>query len=193
MSLAFASMLTKLNFYNFFPPFLIISCIIIHETGITRLHFVINNSFVCTVELKIKQTETLIDNLPIEAIPSTEEDFWNAKSISEVLRPISVHFQGQLKDIKQSLRSLRNTVLGVILLVNFMWIILLYSLSFPELEDYGLDRRGFLLLFLSVYSLIIMIQFLALLCHRVVTVIHYLGRAKPEEVSKQCQAVSGAQ
>ena len=117
MSLAFASMLTKLNFYNFFPLFLIISCIIIHETGITRLHFVINNSFVCTVELKIKQTETLIDNLPIEAIPSTEEDFWNAKSISEVLRPISVHFQGQLKDIKQSLRSLRNTVLGVILLV----------------------------------------------------------------------------
>ena len=102
-------------------------------------------NFVYPVELKIKQTEIQIDNLPIEVILSTEEDFWNEKSISEVLRPISVYFQGQLmiKDIKQSLRSLRNTVLDVIFLINIMWIILLYSLSFPELEDYGFDKRGF--------------------------------------------------
>lgn len=128
-------------------------------------------NFVYPVELKIKQTEIQIDNLPIEVILSTEEDFWNEKSISEVLRPISVYFQGQLmiKDIKQSLRSLRNTVLDVIFLINIMWIILLYSLSFPELEDYGFDKRGFLLLFLAVHGFIILVQFLALLCHRMVT------------------------
>ena len=143
------------------------------------------------MELKIKQTETQIDNLPIEVIPSTEEDFWNEKDISKVLRPISVYFQGQLKDIKQSLRSLRNTVLGVIFLVNIMWIILLYSLSFPELEDYGFDKRGFLLLFLAVYGFIIIVQFLALLCHRMVTLVHYLGHTKPEEVNKRCQIMSG--
>ena len=143
----------------------------------------------CTVELRIRQTETLIDNLPIKPIHSKEEDFWNGKIISKVLRPISVHFQGQVKDLKQSFRSLRNTVLGVIFLVNIMWIILLYSLNFPELEDYGFDKRGFQLLFLAVYSFIIIVQFLALLCHRMVTLVHYLGRTKPEQVNNSTKVI----
>ena len=136
-----------------------------------------------TVELRKKAAETQIDNLPITDISKDEVEFWN-KSIRKVLKPISLHFQGQIKDLNQSLRSLRNTALCVIFLVNTMWIVLLYNLTFPELEKYGFDKRGFQLLFLAVYSFIIIVQFIALVCHRVVTMVHYLGRTKPEEVIK---------
>ena len=142
------------------------------------------------VELRIRETETQIDNLRIKDISEEETLFWNRKDINKVLKPVSVHFQGQVKNLKQSLRSLRNTALSVIFLVNIMWIVLLYSLSFPELEDYGLDKRGFQLLFLAVYSFIIFVQFVALVCHRVVTLVHYLGRTKPEEVIKRYRNTS---
>ena len=63
-----------------------------------------------------------------------------------------------------------------------MWIVLLYTLNFPELTDYGLDSRGFQLLFLVVYGFIIIVQFITLILHRIVTLVHYLGRIQPNEV-----------
>ena len=133
------------------------------------------------MELRKKETETQIDNLPAKDLCSKEAVFWE-KLIPNKLKPVSVHFQGQIKDLKQSLRALRNTTLCVLLLVNIMWIVLLYSLNFPELENYGLDKRGFELLFLAVYAFIIIVQFIALICHRMVTLVHYLGRIQPSEV-----------
>jgi chitin synthase len=65
-----------------------------------------------------------------------------------------------------------------------MWIVLLFTLNFPELSDYGFDSRGFQLLFLGVYGLIIVVQFITLIFHRVVTLIHYLGRIQPDEVMR---------
>ena len=142
------------------------------------------------MELRIRETETRIDNLSDKDISPKEETFWKQEDIRKVLKPVSVHFQGQVKDLKQSLRSLRNTALGVLFLVNIMWIVLLYSLSFPELENYGFDKRGFQLLFLAVYSFVIIVQFVALVCHRLVTLVHYLGRTKPEEVIKRYRNAS---
>ena len=142
------------------------------------------------MELRIRETGTQIDNLHVKDISPMEETFWNQEDIRKVLKPVSVHFQGQVKDLKQSLRSLRNTALGVLFLVNIMWIVLLYSLSFPELENYGIDKRGFQLLFLAVYSFVIIVQFVALICHRLVTLVHYLGRTKPEEVIKRYRNAS---
>ena len=136
------------------------------------------------VELLIRHTETVIDNLPITVLGSTdkeEADFWT-NLIHQGLKPVSVRFQGQVEDLKQSLRSLRNGTLAVLFLVNIMWIVLLYTLEFPELEDYGLESRGFQLLFLAVYGFIIIVQFLTLICHRIVTLVHYLGRIQPDEV-----------
>ena len=137
-----------------------------------------------SVELRIRHTATIIENIPATVLSSTdpeEADFW-VNLINIKLKPVSIRFQGQIEDLKQSLRSLRNTILGLVFLVNIMWIILLYTLSFPELEDYGLDSRGFQLLFLAVYGFIIVVQFITLVCHRIVTLVHYLGRTQPNEV-----------
>ena len=146
------------------------------------------------MELRIRHTETLIDNLMISDLKNTDKtecDFW-MDLIHRTLKPVSVRFQGQIQDMKDSLRSLRNTALGVILLVNIMWIVLLYTLNFPELEDYGLDSRGFQLLFLFVYGFIIIVQFITLLCHRIVTLMHYLGRIQPYEVMRRDREASAA-
>ena len=137
-----------------------------------------------SVELRIRHTATIIENVPATVLSSTnpdEADFWE-NLINIKLKPVSVRFQGQIEDLKQSLRSLRNTILALLFLVNIMWIILLYTLDFPELEDYGLDSRGFQLLFLAVYGFIIIVQFITLVCHRIVTLVHYLGRTQPSEV-----------
>lgn len=140
--------------------------------------------FLFAVELRIRRTATVIENVQYTDICSTkpdEADFWKTL-IDLKLKPVSVRFQGQIKDLKQSLRSLRNQTLALLFLVNILWIILLYTLEFPELADYGLDSRGFQLLFLAVYGFIIIVQFITLLCHRIVTLVHYLGRTKPSEV-----------
>ena len=126
----------------------------------------------------------MVDNVPITYLSATndkEDDFWS-NLIHRTLKPISVRFQGQIEDMKTSLRGLRNATLGVVFLINIMWIVLLYTLTFPELEDYGLDSRGFQLLFLLVYGFIIVVQFFTLICHRIVTLVHYLGRIQPDEV-----------
>ena len=136
------------------------------------------------MELRIRHTETEIDNLPVTLLERTnkdEADFW-VGVIHRNLKPVSVRFQGQVEDLKHSLRSLRNAALAVLLLLNIMWIVLLYTLNFPELTDYGLDSRGFQLLFLAVYGFIIVVQFITLIFHRIVTLVHYLGRIQPSEV-----------
>ena len=142
------------------------------------------NATLFAVELRIRRTATVIENVLYTDICTTkpdEADFWK-KLIDIKLKPVSVRFQGQIKDLKESLRSLRNQTLALLFLVNILWIILLYTLEFPELEDYGLDSRGFQLLFLAVYGFIIIVQFITLLCHRIVTLVHYLGRTQPSEV-----------
>ena len=148
------------------------------------LYSIINIIILIAVDRRIRATATIIENLPATDLSSTnadEAEFW-IKLIDVKLKPVSVRFQGQIEDLKQSLRSLRNQMLAMLFLVNIMWILLLYTLNFPELEDYGLDSRGFQLLFLAVYGFIIVVQFITLLCHRLVTLVHYLGRTQPNEV-----------
>ena len=155
----------------------------------SQLHsyLVVNNHyylFFILVELRIRHTETAIDNLPVTVLESTnkeEADFW-VDLIHRKLKPVSVQFQGQVEDLKKSLRNLRNAVLAVLFLINIMWIALLFTLDFPELSAHGFDSRGFQILFLFVYGLIIVVQLITLVFHRVVTLIHYLGRVQPDEV-----------
>lgn len=116
----------------------------------------------------------------LREIYKDEAVFWE-DLIKRKLKPVSLKFT-QIGDIQKSLESLRNLVLSILLLVNLMWIVLLVSLTFDQLRDYGIDPRAFQTLFLAVYGFIIIIQFFTMLAHRAVTLIHYLGRVKPREV-----------
>jgi len=130
------------------------------------------------MELDDRERKVELDDRERKVEP--EEKFWN-DLIKRKLKPVSQKFQPN-KDLHQSLESLRNYCLVLLLLVNLMWIVLLSSLTFWQLQQYNIDPRAFQLLFLVVYGIIIVIQFFTMLAHRVVTLVHYLGRAKPREV-----------
>ncbi len=122
-----------------------------------------------------KITKEILDRITsasLEEVDNKEAEFWK-DLISRKLKPVSQKFT-HIEDIQKSLESLRNTVMGVLLLVNVTWILLLVSLQswYPAFE----------ILFLAVYGFIIVVQFLTMLGHRAVTLIHYLGRFKPREM-----------
>uniref|UniRef100_A0A1X7T8Q8 Uncharacterized protein n=1 Tax=Amphimedon queenslandica TaxID=400682 RepID=A0A1X7T8Q8_AMPQE len=57
-----------------------------------------------------------------------------------------------------------------------MWLILLSIFTFNELKEVGLTASILSLLFLVLYGILIMVQFFAMIFHRVVTLSHYIAR-----------------
>lgn len=62
------------------------------------------------------------------------------------------------------------------LLINLIWLILLSVFTFSELKAFGLSASFLGLLFLAVYGILISVQFVGMLIHRVVTLSHYIAR-----------------
>ena len=135
------------------------------------------NVHVISVEVQIYQAKKDVKN--IQAVPVQDEEslnlFWK-NILSKELKPVTFQLQQMSTDIGQKLKSLRNTTLAVGLLINIMWIILLYTVTFPHLKTYNLPEKAFQLLFLAVYGLIIVISFVAMLAHRCIMLMHFLGR-----------------
>ena len=117
--------------------------------------------------------------MPAPSIEDDEAKFWRA-ILSKELKPVTVRLQQTSKEIGQKLKSLRNSTLAMIVLVNILWIILLYTVTFPQLKKYDLPERAFQLLFLAVYGIIILVSSLAMLAHRFLMLMQFLGR--PEVV-----------
>ena len=62
------------------------------------------------------------------------------------------------------------------LLINMMWLILLSVFTFDELMTIGFGTSFLGLLFLAVYAILLSVQFLGMLLHRIVTLSHYIAR-----------------
>ena len=113
-----------------------------------------------------------------------EHKFW-ANLAKGTLKPESVNLSN-VDDLKQKLKTLRNLSVLILFLINVMWIVFLYTLVFPELTKYNLPDRAFSLLFLFVFSIILLIQFLAMVIHRFKTLLHLLAgiRSKDSNVEQ---------
>ncbi|KAI8493753.1 hypothetical protein Bbelb_286740 [Branchiostoma belcheri] len=84
-------------------------------------------------------------------------------------------FVGPASPIGGKLVELRNMWLGVLLIVNVLWITIVVSLTYiPELRLW--DANPLSLLSLLVFGLLQLIQFLAMLYHRLRTLLHYIAR-----------------
>ena len=81
------------------------------------------------------------------------------------------------KKIEESLSTLRNTSLAALLVVNLLWILLLYTIEFVEIHGYiePFGVKTLELVFLSLYALLLFIQFAAMIIHRIITLVHYIG------------------
>ena len=123
----------------------------------------------------------MIESLDLRQLTNKDEyDFWQQllEEKSSNLKP--AQFQLKPADLEKKLKRLRNKVLVIFLVVNLLWIIILYSLSFPVLRQYNLPERACSIAFLGVYGVLIIIQFFTMIGHRTVTLIHYLGRTEIE-------------
>lgn len=139
--------------------------------------------FFALVEVQIYEAKRDINGIPFGAMDAQDEEFqfWT-RILSKELKPVTVRLQQTSKEIGQKLKSLRNSTLAGIFLINVMWIILLYTVTFPQLDKYGLPEKAFQLLFLGVYGIIILVSFVAMLAHRFIMLMHFLGR--PEVVEQ---------
>ena len=135
------------------------------------------------VEIQTNKTRTRVEKALTLHLSEVENPdkvleyrFW--ESLAEhTLKPESANL-GKVEELKEKLKNLRNLALLVLLLTNIMWIVFLYTLVFPQLTDYNLPDRAFSLLFLAIFSVIILIQFIAMIFHRFVTLVHLLARTK---------------
>ena len=122
------------------------------------------------------ETKDLSDTAEESEESKQEYKFW-LNLAKNLLKPESANL-GKVEELKEKLRNLRNLALLVLLLTNIMWIVFLYTLIFPQLTKYNLPDRAFSLFFLAVYSIIICIQFIAMIFHRFITLVHLLARTK---------------
>ena len=131
------------------------------------------------VEERVHLTKRILEKVP-DTKNNDECIYWTGMlDVGKPLRPLAASFKSE-SELKEGLRSLRNITLAALLLINVMWIVLLYTLQFPELQKYNLPTKAFEVLFLAVYALIVFVQFCAMIVHRGVTLIHYLARVEPE-------------
>lgn len=100
--------------------------------------------------------------------------FWDIL-IHLKLKPVSAQLT-DINDIHMSLLSLRNATLFIFFFINISWLILLGYFSFEQLQKHNIDPRAFQIFFLAIYGFLLVIQTVAMLAHRAITLIHYLGR-----------------
>lgn len=85
----------------------------------------------------------------------------------------------QTESLKKSLEDLRNETVLVFTVTNIIWIVLITLLA-QHADLTVLHTNALGLGFLVVYGLIVVIQFLALIWHRLTTVLHSLAHPVPD-------------
>ncbi len=132
------------------------------------------------MDLQIRKTKGTIENIETTQLATTDADeanFWE-NLIHVTLKPTKIQLT-QMEELKTNLRALRNTTLTVIFVINLTWSIVFYTLSSPQFNLYVyLPARGFSLLLLAVYTVSLIVEFVGLICHRAVMLVHYLSRVK---------------
>lgn len=131
-----------------------------------------------------------------ERLEKEEEEFFKELQV-KYLAPLPVD-KAQQEKVKEALKELRNKINFAFFMVNALWLVATFTLQafdvaifieIPkvslELEDLGqlrIDPIGFM--FIIGFAASVLIQFLAMLLHRVNTLIHYVAFLNTEPRSE---------
>ena len=149
---------------------------------VRRLLF-INQCNLCTIpmlgEKRIRETKSKLDQaLVTEAVTpeENETEFWK-KMVKGVLCPESTLLDGNTEELKGNLKELRNKTVITLVFINLMWICMLVLIQHTVLQaSLRIQEAPFSALFLAIYFVVILIQFVALVIHRLETFLHILAR-----------------
>ena len=121
-----------------------------------------------------------LGNGPVSHIDRDETDFWKFM-IKKYLHPLDEDQQHKQK-IKEDLISLKNNVVFIYCMINFLWTII--TLQLQSMEDelknfYIINKYEPLsLIFLSVFAVAISLQFLSMFIHRWGTFLHLMSSTR---------------
>jgi chitin synthase len=124
-------------------------------------------------QIKTKHEIDALQTHTLKTVQPKENNFWN-NLIKRRLRPESTVFAHDL-ELKEKLIELRNSTLLVFAIVNVIWLILISTLV-TKAQLNVLETNVLGLAFLTVFGLILFIQFLCMLFHRCLTWMHLIAR-----------------
>ena len=156
-------------------PMLTMPSVLLHSPGDMKI---------CKAKHEVEKAVTI----PLDKLEDKKEesDFWSkmVDPKTGILRPESAQFDGNTDDLKEKLKSLRNSVVVALVFINIIWmalILFIQRLSILKEAAY-LSDSPFSAVFLLSYFIVIIIQFGALFIHRMETLLHNVARTSlPQE------------
>ncbi|XP_067092221.1 chitin synthase 1 isoform X1 [Osmerus mordax] len=135
----------------------------------------------------------------VEKLTEDETDFW-IKLLERYLSPI-VDDKAQKEVVTRELKSLRNKAVFLYFIVNVLWVVATFflqaigndviSIKIPKFYPNGSQAEDYLkveplsLMFLLSFAVLLIIQFLAMLYHRIYTLIHVVSYRSSEKDYKE--------
>ncbi|XP_031170030.1 chitin synthase 1 [Sander lucioperca] len=135
----------------------------------------------------------------VQKLDEGEQDFWN-KLLERYLTPIK-ESKAHLEEVTKELKSLRNKGVFLYFIINVLWVVATFflqaigndviSIKIPKYFPNGTESGEILkveplsLMFLLSFAVLLLIQFLAMLYHRVYTLIHVVSYRSSEKAYKQ--------
>uniref|UniRef100_A0A669C5Y3 chitin synthase n=1 Tax=Oreochromis niloticus TaxID=8128 RepID=A0A669C5Y3_ORENI len=139
----------------------------------------------------------------VQKLEENENDFWN-KLIERYLKPIT-HTKEHQEEVNRELKSLRNKAVFLYFIINVLWVVATFflqaigndviSIKIPKYYPNGTKSDEFLkvepltLMFLLSFAILLIVQFLAMLYHRVYTLIHVVSYRSSEKNYKEKEEV----
>ncbi|XP_077376122.1 chitin synthase 1 [Festucalex cinctus] len=148
------------------------------------------------LEKKVKRAiEKTLTAPQVQKLEEDENDFWD-KLIDRYLKPIA-DTKAHLEEVTRELKSLRNKAVFLYFIVNVLWVVATFflqaigndviSIKIPKLHPNGtptgenMKVEPLSLMFLLSFAVLLLIQFLAMLYHRVYTLIHVVSYRSTEK------------
>ncbi|XP_064173371.1 chitin synthase 1 [Anguilla rostrata] len=130
----------------------------------------------------------------VEKMSEDENDFW-VKLLERYLKPI-VDEKAHKEEVTRELKSLRNKATFLYFIVNVLWVVATFflqaigdtiSIKFPKFYPNGqksnetMNVEPLSLMFLLSFAVLLIVQFLAMLYHRIYTLIHVVSYRSTEK------------
>ncbi|XP_051245639.1 chitin synthase chs-1-like [Dicentrarchus labrax] len=173
------------------PQNTIVEDIRIQEEEQNQVQPVFNSPVQCWItQLQNASTDMKLQE---DSLDKEEEDFWRELQ-DKYLQPLSDDKEKQ-KKIASDLRDLRNKINFAFFIMNALWLVATFTLQLSEAsisiklpkvnleleytgEDIQIDPIGFM--FILGFAISVLIQFVAMLYHRIYTLIHYVAFLETE-------------
>ncbi|XP_066552734.1 chitin synthase 1 [Amia ocellicauda] len=147
------------------------------------------------LEKRVKRAiEKTLTAPQVERLTDDEHDFW-MKLIERYLTPLKDDKINK-DEVKRELKSLRNKATFLYFIANTLWVVATFflqaigntiSIKMPKIYPNGTKSDEFLnveplsLMFLLSFAVLLLVQFLAMLYHRVYTLIHMVSYRSTEK------------